>query len=133
MEILGDVGVADAIAQHSTPAANMAATAFDAGLAGPQADYGRRIARLECWGAGGEDENWAAASSARQLNLPQIRLEPLLKARAQELAPGAVRFNHELLELEQDEDGVRALVRDRAAGTEYRARCCPGQLPTTEG
>ena len=53
MEILEDVGVADAIAQRSTPAHRMAATAFYAGFAGPEGDYGRQLAKLECWGAGG--------------------------------------------------------------------------------
>ena len=119
MEVLDDVGVAEAIAQRSTPAENMSATAFYAGLAGPDADYGRRLARLECWGAGGADENWSAASPWRQLNLPQIRLEPLLKARAEELSPGRIRFGHELIDLEQDDDGVRALIRDNASGREY--------------
>ena len=119
MEVLDDVGVAEAIAQRSAPAENMSATAFYAGLAGPDADYGRRLARLECWGAGGADENWRAASPWRQLNLPQIRLEPLLKARAEELSPGRIRFGHELIDLEQDDDGVRALIRDNASGREY--------------
>jgi len=119
MEILEDVGVADAIRERSTPAANMAATAFYAGFAGPDADYGRRIARLECWGAGGADDGWRAASAWHQLNLPQIRLEPLLRARAEELAPGRVRFGHELLTLVQDADGVRARIRDASDGSEY--------------
>ena len=107
MEILEDVGVAEAIERRSTPAEQMAATAFYAGFAGPDADYGARLARLECWGAGGADENWASASPWRQMNLPQIRLEPVLKARAEELSPGRIRFGHELIALEQDEDGVR--------------------------
>ena len=119
MEVLGDVGVADAIAQVGTPADQMAATAFYAGFAGPDPDYGRRVARLESWGAGGADENWRAASAWTQQNLPQIRLEPLLKARADELAPGRIRFGHELIGLEQDADGVRALVRENASGREY--------------
>ena len=123
MEVLEDVGVADAVAKHSTPAEEMAATAFYAGFAGPDPDYGRRLARLESWGAGGADESWRAASPWRQLNLPQIRLEPLLKARAAELSPGRIRFNHELLDLEQDDDGVRALVRDNGSGREYVVRC----------
>jgi 2,4-dichlorophenol 6-monooxygenase len=122
MEVLEDVGVADVIAECSTPADQMAATAFYAGFAGPEPDYGQRMARLECWGAGGEDENWRAASPWRQLNLPQIRLEPLLKGRAEELSPGRIRFNHELLDLEQDEDGVTASVRDNGSGREYRVR-----------
>jgi len=77
MEILDDAGVADAIAERSTPAGQMAATAFYAGFAGPDPDYGRRLARLESWGAGGADDSWRAASPWRQLNLPQIRLEPM--------------------------------------------------------
>jgi 2,4-dichlorophenol 6-monooxygenase len=123
MEVLEDVGVALAIAERSTPAAQMAATAYYAGFAGPDPDYGRRLLRLESWGAGGEDECWRAASPCRQMNLPQIRLEPLLKARAEELSPGCIRFGHELIDLEQDEDGVCATVRDNGSGREYTVRC----------
>jgi 2,4-dichlorophenol 6-monooxygenase len=101
----------------------MAATAFYAGFAGPDPDYGRRLARLESWGAGGDDEHWRAASPWRQLNLPQIRLEPLLKARAEELSPGRIRFGHELTGLEQDGEGVRASIRDSASGRHYVVRC----------
>jgi 2,4-dichlorophenol 6-monooxygenase len=122
MEVLDDAGVADAIAEQSTPPEQMAATAFYAGFAGPDPDYGRRLARLECWGAGGADESWRAASPWRQLNLPQIRLEPLLKARAEELSPGRIRFGHELVDLEQDAEGVRATVRDNASGRRYVVR-----------
>ena len=122
MEILEDAGVASAIAQRSTPAANMAATAFYAGLAGPTEDYGRRIARLESWGAGGADAGWSGASPWRQLNLPQIRLEPLMKAHAETLAPGRIRFGHELTALQQDDERVTATVCDLEAGTEYTVR-----------
>jgi 2,4-dichlorophenol 6-monooxygenase len=119
MEVMEDVGVAEAIAQAGTPAEQMAATAFYAGFAGDDPDYGHRIARLECWGAGGADEGWQAASAWTQQNLPQIRLEPMLKARAEELAPGRIRFGHELIALQQDDDGVCAVVRERASGREY--------------
>ena len=122
MEVLEDVGVADAVARRSTPAEQMSATAYYAGFAGPESDYGRRMARLESWGAGGEDELWRAASPARQRNVPQIRLEPLLKARAEELSPGRIRFNHELIDLVQDDEGVRALIRDNGSGREYVVR-----------
>jgi 2,4-dichlorophenol 6-monooxygenase len=122
MEILEDVGAAAEITRRSTPAANMAATAFYAGFAGPSEDYGRRLARLECWGAAGADENWRAASPWIQQNLPQIRLEPVLRARAEELSPGRIRFHHELLELAQDDEGVTATIRDHAAGRDYSVR-----------
>ncbi len=123
VEVLDDVGVAEAVAQRSTPPANMAATAYYAGFAGPGTDHGRRLARLEAWGAGGEDENWRVASAWRQLNLPQMRLEPLLKARAEELSPGRIRFGHELVALEQDSETVRATVRDNTSGREYVVHC----------
>ena len=119
MEVLEDAGVAEVIAERSTPAEQMSATAFYAGFAGPEGDYGRRLLRLESWGAGGDDEFWRAASPCRQLNLPQIRLEPLMKARAEELSPGRIRFNHELIALEQNEDCVRASIRDNGSGREY--------------
>ena len=122
MEILEDVGAAVEIARRGTPAANMAATAFYAGFAGPTDEYGRRIARLECWGAGGADENWRAASPWVQQNLPQIRLEPILRNRAEELSPGAIRFHHELVGLEQDEDGVTAYIRDHDNARDYTIR-----------
>ena len=87
----------------------------------PTTDIGSRdwspgalVARMSCW---------RAASPWRQMNLPQIRLEPLLKARAEELSPGRIRFNHELIDLDQDDDGVRALIRDNASGREYVVRC----------
>jgi 2,4-dichlorophenol 6-monooxygenase len=123
MEVLDDVGVAGTVAGRGTPPGQMAATAFYAGLAGPSPDYGRRLARLESWGAGGTDENWRAASPWLQQNLPQIRLEPLLKARAEELSPGRIRFNHELTGLDQDASGVLATIRDNASGRRYAVRC----------
>ena len=101
----------------------MAATAYYAGFAGSDPDSGRQIARLESWGAGGDNELWREASAWRQLNLPQIRLEPILKAGAERLSPGRIRFNHELLELAQDDDGVTALVRDNGTGESYSVRC----------
>jgi len=122
MEILDDCGVAAAVDEASSPSEHMAATAFYAGLTGPTADYGRRILRLESWGAGGDDENWRAASAWRQGNVRQRRLEPLLKERADELAPGRIGFGHELVALAQDDDGVTSHIRVWDTGEEYDVR-----------
>ncbi len=122
MEILTDVGVADEIYRRGTPPEHMRYSAYYIGLAGPDPIYGRQLGRMESWGAGGLDLDWAAASACRQTNLPQIRLEPILKARAEALAPGRVRFNTELVDLEQDAVGVTATVRDKTAGTEMLVR-----------
>lgn len=122
MEVLDDVGVAGEVYARGTPPENMRYTAFYAGFAGPDPLYGRRLARLECWGAGGLDTDWASASPCVQSNLPQIRLEPLLKAHAESLSPGRVRFNHEVVEIEQDEGGVTATVRDKTDDSTYTVR-----------
>lgn len=120
MEILADCGVADEVEAQGTPRGNMKATAFYAGFAGASPDHGRRLHRLECWGAGYTDEDWVAASPRAQANLPQIRLEPILRRRAEELAPGRVRFHHEVTGFEQDDRGATATVRDHGAGRDYR-------------
>jgi 2,4-dichlorophenol 6-monooxygenase len=122
LEILDDCGAYEEIERQSTPPEQMAATAWYSGLSGDHPDDGRLLARLESWGAGGDDESWRSASAFRQLNLPQIRLEPVLKERAEELAPGKIRFGHELTALEQDDDGVTATILDRDAGSEYQVR-----------
>ena len=122
MEVFTDLGVAEEIYARGTPPEHMRYSAYYAGFAGPDAVFGRQIGRMESWGAGGLDTDWAAASACRQTNLPQIRLEPILKARAEALAPGRVKFNAELIDLEQDADGVTATVRDKTAGTDFVVR-----------
>ena len=122
MEILEDVGVAEEIYAKSTPAANMRAMGWYAGLAGPDPDFGRRIAQIESWGDGCTNLNWQAASPCRSANLPQIRLEPIFKRRADTLNPGGVRFHHELLELKPDADGVTSRIRNLDDGREYTVR-----------
>ena len=112
MEILADAGVADAIYAKGTPAENMKAMGWYAGFRGPEPEFGRLIGKLESWGHGCTNVNWVQASALRSANLPQIRLEPILKARAEQLNPGQVRFHHELIRLQQDADGVDAWIRN---------------------
>lgn len=122
MEIMGDVGLADEIYERGTPLANMKCTGFYAGFAGPSPDHGRLLKKMECWGAGYTDTDWMIASPRAQSNLPQIRLEPILKRRAEEMSPGRVHFNHELLELTQDCAGAVATILDKDSGEPYRVR-----------
>ena len=83
MEIFTELGVASEVLARSTPAENMQATAWYAGVNGPHDGYGRRLGRLEVWGGGYTDPDFIAASPCRTANLPQIRLEPVLKAHAE--------------------------------------------------
>lgn len=124
MEIFTEVGVAEAIYERSTPAENMRATGWYAGMAGDHEAYGRTLGHLEAWGAGYTDPDYIAASPCRTCNLPQIRLEPLLRAHAEKLNPGNVRFHHELTGLKQDAEGVVATIlnKDTNETLQVRAR-----------
>jgi 2,4-dichlorophenol 6-monooxygenase len=118
MEVFSDVGVAATIYERGTPAENMSHTAWYLGIAGHES-AGRLISKLEAWDGGSSDPAWVAASPCRQANLPQIRLEPILKARAEELNPGGVRFGHEVIGIQQDDEGAVATVRG-SDGSTYR-------------
>lgn len=111
MEVLDDCGVADAIYAVGTPPEQLRRTAFYAGFAG-HPDASRMLFAQESWGGGGSDPDWVAASPKLTTNLPQIRLEPLMKVRADELAPGRIRFHHELIGLQEVDGGVVATVTD---------------------
>ena len=122
MEIFRELGVEAAIRSIGTPEANMRFGGYYAGFAGPSADYGREIARIGAWGRGRTDLDYLLASSVGSANLTQNRLEPLMKARAEQLAPESLRFNHSLLTIRQDPDGAVASIEDRATGRAYDVR-----------
>jgi 2,4-dichlorophenol 6-monooxygenase len=122
MEIFTEVGVAEEIYRRGTPQENLVHTGFYAGVRGSNPNAGREIGKLEIWGAGNRDPEYVDASPCPTTNLPQIRLEPVLKAHAEKLNPGRIRFNHELIALEQDATGVRSTIRDRASGETYEVR-----------
>ncbi|MGZ8801508.1 MAG: FAD-dependent monooxygenase [Mycobacterium sp.] len=122
MEIYTEVGVAAEIYERGTPQENLVATGFYAGVKGANPNAGREIGRLEIWGAGYRDPEYIDASPCPTTNLPQIRLEPVLKAHAEKLNPSGIRFNHELIGLVQDDTGVRSTIRDNATGAEYQVQ-----------
>lgn len=119
MEIMRDCGVSDAIYDIGTPPGSFSYTAAYVGFAG-HPDAGRRIAKMECWGTGGRNSTWTAASPLLSTNLPQIRLEPILRQQAEQLAPGRVRFHHELVGLEQTTEGVIATIINKDTNETYQ-------------
>ena len=126
MEIFAGLGIADAIYERGTPPKQMRYSGWYAGLAGPDVDHGRRLGLVESWGSGGRSPEWSSASPYLSTNLPQIRLEPILKARAEELAgPDRIRFHHELTALVQDAEGVTA-TDERFCGSASQRLRLPG-------
>jgi 2,4-dichlorophenol 6-monooxygenase len=122
MEIYRELGVEAAIRRQSCPDANMRYVGWYAGLAGASPDHGREIARLGAFGRGGQDLDWRAASDNGYANLPQARLEPLLRERAEELAPGGIYFYHEFRSFKDERDGIVATLVDRESGEPYQVR-----------
>ena len=113
VEVFRDLGIEDQVRAFATPnhlmGNNVWATSF----------AGQEIARLMTWGTGptrrAEYDN---ASPSAMTNAPQHLLEPVLLQAA--LSHGAdVRFSTELLEITQNADSVRAVVREREGGDEY--------------
>lgn len=118
MEVLDDCGCAADVYAVGTPPEQLSHTAFYAGFGG-HPDAGRMLYQQECWGGGGADPDWVAASPKLTTNLPQIRLEPIMKAHAEALAPGRIRFHHEVTGLDETDAAVVATVVDRDSGEEY--------------
>jgi 2,4-dichlorophenol 6-monooxygenase len=124
MEIFSDAGVADAILERSAAPENMRGVGFYTALAGggPADGHGRRLGFIEGWGGGHTDPDYVAASPCRAANLSLLRAEPILKAYAERLPEATVRFHHELVDLEQDDDGVTSTILDRDTGETYTVR-----------
>ncbi|WP_322047242.1 FAD-dependent monooxygenase [Paraburkholderia sp. J67] len=122
MEIYRELGVEAAIRAQSCPDENMRYVGWFAGLAGSDPDHGREIARLGAFGRGREDLDWRGVSDNGYANLPQARLEPLLRTHAQALAPESVHFHHEFMAFEEDGDGIVATILDRDSDTRYEVR-----------
>lgn len=122
MEIFSEVGVADDVYKAGAPLENMSTVAWATSLAGPRPEHGRRIGRVDSWGGGADREAYSQASPCMMTNLPQIRLEPILRARATASAPGRVLFHHELVGMSQDDEGVSASVRSLDDDTLHSVR-----------
>lgn len=80
---------------------------------------GRELARLNSWGYGDDRRSdYLTASPSKMCNAAQHVLEPVLLDVARE-SGAEVLFNSEVLEIEQTDDKVYSLVRNRESGEEY--------------
>ena len=122
MEIFDVCGIAGDIYEQGSPMEFMCRVGWYTSLAGPTELHGREIAGRDSWGGGADAPAYAVASRYRSVNLPQLRLEPILKRHAEARGPGQLRFGHELVGLAQDAYGVTATVFDRRAEMPYEVR-----------
>ncbi|WP_258396087.1 FAD-dependent monooxygenase [Streptomyces sp. Amel2xB2] len=116
MEIFRQHGMAADVYRLSTPLENMSEVAWRTSLAGDGPLDARDVHRMDSFGGGSTAGPYAADSPCPSTNLPQHRLEPLLREHAERRSPGRVRFHHVMEDFHQDADGVTARVTDRSTG-----------------
>jgi 2,4-dichlorophenol 6-monooxygenase len=116
VEIMRDLGLEAEVLAQATPHELMGDTVFCSSLTGDE------LGRVRTWGTHPQREaDYRQASPSMNCDLPQTLFEPILLGQA--AARGSrVRFDTEYVSLEQDDEGVTVLVRDRLAGHEYTVR-----------
>jgi 2,4-dichlorophenol 6-monooxygenase len=116
MEVFRDMGIEDRVRQVSTPLPLLGNGVLCTSLTGLE------ISRYACYGAGVRQlTDFAMASPSEMVNSPQHVLEKVLLAFA--LEKGAdIRFNNELIHIEETAEGVVGRVRERGASVEYTVR-----------
>lgn len=116
VEIFRDLEIEDQVMAEAMSQEQMGQQVFSTSFAG------REISRMMTWGAGVDRRcEYEAASPSRMCNAPQHMLEPLILGAAKRY-DADIRFGTELVQISQDADGVRAVVRERKSGEEYEIR-----------
>lgn len=119
MEVFRQFGLADDIYAVGTPIPYMSSVVWQTSLAGDGPLQGKKFGKMDCFGGGALAERYERDSPCLSTNEPQLRLEPIMRRHAEELAPERVLFNHELTEMSQTADAVTATVLDRNTGQSF--------------
>ena len=114
MEIFRQHGLADEVYAKGTPPYNRSRTKWYTSLGGDNPLAGKTIFEMGALGGHGTPRivHYLETSPTDTGNLPQIRLEPLIKSHAEARDASRIRFSCELVEFTQDAEGVTAKVRD---------------------
>lgn len=123
MELFRQHGVAERVYAKAAPRECIGKTYWMTSVGGDGPLDG--ITYLEHDAMGGGPAIKAAYDSkgaTHPTHIPQVRLEPVLREIAEERNPDRVLFNHELTSIEQDDDGVTAIVRNLDSGEDLEVR-----------
>ena len=115
IEVFRDLGIEDRVREIGVSARVLKYNVQATSMVGPE------IFRYTSYGTGRRLSDYLAASPCEPWHAPQHELEPVLLAAAMEQGAD-IRFSHELVEIEQSEDGVLARILERTTGKEYRIR-----------
>lgn len=123
MEIFRQHGVAEAIYARSAPRHNLGKIRWMTSIGGDGPLDAIQFAQPSILGGGDNTAMYDLKGTTHPTNIPQIRLEPILREQCDLRHPGRLLFNHELESFDQDEDGITAIVLERGSGERIRMRC----------
>ncbi|KAJ3343053.1 hypothetical protein HDU93_000223 [Gonapodya sp. JEL0774] len=116
MEVLRQHGIADEVIEKGCPPDLMFKTNYITSLGSDHTPYmGKEIFESECFvgkPGGAYRETLSKDSPCLSTNLPQLRLEPIIRARAEQRNPGKLWFSHEAVEFVQGTDSVKVVIRN---------------------
>ncbi|KAF2809360.1 uncharacterized protein BDZ99DRAFT_463196 [Mytilinidion resinicola] len=129
MEVLRQHHMESEILEKGSPLWNMSQVAWQSSLGGDGPLDRKVIHKFTSFG--GDDgsakaESYRRDAPLRSCNLPQIRLEPLLKKIAESRNPGNVRFSHNVVDFVDEGDSVLVTVEANGQQTQYRAQFLVG-------
>lgn len=122
MEIFREHGIADTIYARGTPFENMGHIVWMTSLSGDGPLDGKLLYKMDAFGGGKLEPIYDADSPTRSGNLPQMRLEPILREFAEKSPRAKVLFGHELMRFEHDDAGVTSVVKNLQSGEEFQVR-----------
>jgi 2,4-dichlorophenol 6-monooxygenase len=111
MEIFDQIGFAGEVYEAGSPSSCISQVTWYTSFGGDGPTDRRAFMTLDAFGGGALHEMFARDSACGSGNLPQKHLEPRLRRAAEQRNPGRVLFEHELVAVEQDGDGVTATIR----------------------
>lgn len=116
IEIFRDQGIEKELLAVAQPSEAMANNVWVTSLAG------KELGRLRAWGTHRDRrDEYDESSPSPMANLPQHHMEPILLGQTM-AAGGRVRFHTELLDYEQDAQGVTAKLVDRDTEEHFKVR-----------
>lgn len=123
LEIFQQLGIEEEVREAGCPPEYFTHTSWYTSLGGDEPWDRQLLAQIPSWSNSTQGPYYDTLTASRMANVPQHLLEPVLRRRAEQLnGQERVLFEHELIGLEQDADGVLATIRDRSSGDSRQVR-----------
>ncbi|MGW6532844.1 FAD-dependent monooxygenase [Streptomyces venezuelae] len=116
MEIFRQHGLDGPMVEQGAPLELFGKLRWLTSLAGDGPMDAQHIHEIDAFGGGSLRERYEAAGPVLPVKLPQVRLEPLLRATAEQRRPGRILFGHEMTGFRDEGDRVVAEIRERSTG-----------------